>query len=162
MHEGCEELRLIVCRKRVKNNVEGTSVVAACGLFVKEVIAAVPITKQFELFRPKNAGAGGMVQVAMNFKTPEDGTPAKGGRPGLSQHKLDSATFKRGADFTPVDGKVRLSPSCRPCPSSGSLLTPLPLYSQPQRGGPLRKLLLLGVLAGGAFAAFKKIQESQN
>ena len=108
--------------------------VAACGLFVKEIIAAVPITKQFELFRPKNAGAGGMIQVAMNFKTPEENTPAKGGRI-TSAHKIDTATFKRGAEFTPLEGE--------------------------KKGGPLKKLIVLGALAGGAFAAFKKWQDSQ-
>lgn len=136
MIAGCEELRLIVCRKRKRDGQEGTSVIAACGLFVKDIIAAVPITKQFELFRPRGAGPGGIVQVAMNFKSPEE-VPSNLSGSGSAPNAriLQTATFKRDADFTPMD--------------EGSK----------KKGGLLKKLALLALVGGGAAAVILKKQK---
>lgn len=52
---GAKELRVIVCKVRndaPRAGTAGTSVVAACGLYVKDVLQCVPIDKYFELFKP--------------------------------------------------------------------------------------------------------------
>lgn len=39
------------------------------GIYVDDILEAVPIDKYFELFKPKNGGDGGFIRVAMNFST---------------------------------------------------------------------------------------------
>lgn len=39
------------------------------GIYVDDILEAVPIDKYFELFKPKNGGEGGFIRVAMNFST---------------------------------------------------------------------------------------------
>ena len=48
------------------------------GIYVNDILEAVPIDKYFELFKPKNGGDGGYIRVAMNFSkdTPEDAAGA--------------------------------------------------------------------------------------
>ena len=47
---------------------------SAAGIYVNDIVEAVPIDKYFELFKPKNGGDGGFIRVAMNFSadSPED------------------------------------------------------------------------------------------
>jgi hypothetical protein len=49
--EGANELRLILCRK-TSPGTTSTSVVSACGIYVSDILDAVPIDKYFELFKP--------------------------------------------------------------------------------------------------------------
>eukprot|EP00798_Chlamydomonas_sp_ICE-L_P001514 gene1514-32892_t len=65
--EGSNELRLMMCREKFLGTKRGTSVIAACGIFVSDIIDAVPIDKYFELFKPNNGGEGGLIRVSMNF-----------------------------------------------------------------------------------------------
>lgn len=65
--EGSNELRLMLCREKFQGNKKGTSVIAACGIFVNDILEAVPIDKYFELFKPNAGGEGGFVRISMNF-----------------------------------------------------------------------------------------------
>lgn len=46
-----------------------TSCAGGAGIYVDDILEAVPIDKYFELFKPKNGGDGGFIRVAMNFST---------------------------------------------------------------------------------------------
>lgn len=67
--EGANELRVMLCKEKRNPNTGaiGQTVVAACGIYVEDILDAVPIDKYFELFKPKNGGDGGFIRVAMNF-----------------------------------------------------------------------------------------------
>mmetsp|Transcript_18208 Transcript_18208/g.47538 ORF Transcript_18208/g.47538 Transcript_18208/m.47538 type:complete len:213 (+) Transcript_18208:96-734(+) len=65
--EGSNELRFLFCRDRYHGGKRGTSVIAACGIFVDDIIEAVPIDKYFELFKPNLLGGGGFIRICMNF-----------------------------------------------------------------------------------------------
>jgi hypothetical protein len=65
--DGASELRVMLCRERRAEGRVGTSVVAACGIFVADILDAVPIDKYFELFKPGAGGEGGFVRIAMGF-----------------------------------------------------------------------------------------------
>ncbi|GFR43547.1 hypothetical protein Agub_g4640 [Astrephomene gubernaculifera] len=65
--EGSSELRLMLCREKFQGNKKGTSVVAACGIYVNDILEAVPIDKYFELFKPNAGGEGGFIRIRMNF-----------------------------------------------------------------------------------------------
>lgn len=65
--EGANELRLMLCKEKRSQGRIGSSVVAACGIFVNDIIDAVPIDKYFELFKPKGGGDGGFIRISMDF-----------------------------------------------------------------------------------------------
>jgi len=65
--EGASELRVMLCKEKRQEGKVGTSVVAACGIFVADILDAVPIDKYFELFKPGAGGEGGFVRIAMSF-----------------------------------------------------------------------------------------------
>ncbi|PNH09613.1 hypothetical protein TSOC_003760 [Tetrabaena socialis] len=65
--EGSSELRLMLCREKFQGTKRGTSVVAACGIYVLDILEAVPIDKYFELFKPNAGGEGGFIRIRMNF-----------------------------------------------------------------------------------------------
>lgn len=65
--EEANELRIMLCRERYQGNKRGTSVIAACGIYVADILEAVPIDKYFELFKPNAGGEGGHIRIAMNF-----------------------------------------------------------------------------------------------
>lgn len=44
-----------------------THVVAACGIYVADILDAVPIDKYFELFKPAAGGEGGFIRLALDF-----------------------------------------------------------------------------------------------
>lgn len=51
--EYATELRIMVVRDRPQPGAtKKATVLAACGIFVKEILPAVPIDKYFELFKP--------------------------------------------------------------------------------------------------------------
>lgn len=66
--EGAKELRLMLCREKRTEARTSTSVVAACGIFIEDILNAVPIDKYFELFKPGAAGPGGFIRISMNFE----------------------------------------------------------------------------------------------
>ncbi|KXZ43312.1 hypothetical protein GPECTOR_94g634 [Gonium pectorale] len=57
----------MLCREKFQGNKKGTSVVAACGIYVNDILEAVPIDKYFELFKPNAGGEGGFIRIRMNF-----------------------------------------------------------------------------------------------
>lgn len=65
--EGASELRLMLCREKRVGARVGTSVVAACGIFVSDILDAVPIDKFFELFKPGAGGEGGFIRIGVKF-----------------------------------------------------------------------------------------------
>ncbi|GMH40931.1 hypothetical protein BSKO_08835 [Bryopsis sp. KO-2023] len=65
-----QELRIMLCKERVRSESDRKSaqVIAACGIFVSDILEAVPIDKYFELFKPvadSSCGLGGFVRIAM-------------------------------------------------------------------------------------------------
>jgi len=64
--EGATELRLILCRKKLPGSTQ-SSVIAACGIYMNDIMEAVPIDKYFELFKPGQGGDGGFIRVGMNY-----------------------------------------------------------------------------------------------
>ena len=44
-----------------------TLLVAACGIFVDDIIEACPIDKYFELFKPNAGGEGGFIRICLDF-----------------------------------------------------------------------------------------------
>eukprot|EP01025_Chloroclados_australasicus_P058717 TRINITY_DN739_c0_g2_i1.p3 TRINITY_DN739_c0_g2~~TRINITY_DN739_c0_g2_i1.p3 ORF type:complete len:224 (-),score=43.12 TRINITY_DN739_c0_g2_i1:795-1466(-) len=69
VQEGANELRLMLCREKTSTteNKKGVVVLAACGIYVNDIIDAVPIDKYFELFKPTQGGEGGYIRVRLNF-----------------------------------------------------------------------------------------------
>ncbi|KAG1672621.1 hypothetical protein FOA52_002101 [Chlamydomonas sp. UWO 241] len=65
--EGANELRILLCREKNTGTKKGTSVLAACGIFVNEIIDAVPIDKYFEMFKPNQGGEGGFIRIGLDF-----------------------------------------------------------------------------------------------
>ncbi|KAF8069397.1 hypothetical protein HT031_001512 [Scenedesmus sp. PABB004] len=98
--EGANELRVMLCRDKLVQSgggtKRGTSVIAACGIFVSDILDAVPIDKYFELFKPSAGGEGGFIRLGLDFaKDPAElarsraavpnGLPAAGGKGGGSK-----------------------------------------------------------------------------
>ncbi|KAL6757982.1 hypothetical protein V8C86DRAFT_1573762 [Haematococcus lacustris] len=71
--EGAGELRLMLCREKIQGNKRGTSVIAACGIFLDDILKAVPIDKYFELFKP-SGGDGGCLRISMKYIPTTSGT----------------------------------------------------------------------------------------
>lgn len=68
--DASQELRIMLCKERArsKDDRKSAQVIAACGIFVSDILEAVPIDKYFELFKPvadANCGLGGFVRIAM-------------------------------------------------------------------------------------------------
>lgn len=69
--DGASELRILLCREKKNGDKQGTSIVAACGIYMKEILEAVPIDKYFELFKPGHGAEGGFIRVSVNYLNPE-------------------------------------------------------------------------------------------
>jgi len=89
VQEGATELRLLLCREKMNNGKRGVSVVTACGIFVKDILEAVPIDKYFEMFKPVTGLEGGYIRLRMKLVSPADlaardhaGAPVHGAAPG--------------------------------------------------------------------------------
>ena len=87
---GAKELRIIACRTSPNGQRSETTVVAACGLFIKDVLSYVPIDKYFELFKPHHGGEGGFVRVKLNF------TDALAADREATEAELEAAPRKKG------------------------------------------------------------------
>lgn len=68
--DGAKELRLMLCKERKTGNRLGTSCVSACGIFIEDILQAVPINKFFELFKPRQVDnpEGGFIKVNITFE----------------------------------------------------------------------------------------------
>jgi len=72
--DNASELRIMLCRDKLVPLPGGgggtrrsTHVVAACGIYVADILDAVPIDKYFELFKPAAGGEGGFIRLALDF-----------------------------------------------------------------------------------------------
>ncbi|KAI7845712.1 hypothetical protein COHA_000826 [Chlorella ohadii] len=70
--EGANELRIMLCRpKEASGERSSTSIVAACGIYMKDILEAAPVDKYFELYKPGGGAAGGFIRVAISFLEPD-------------------------------------------------------------------------------------------
>ncbi|GBF99656.1 hypothetical protein Rsub_12475 [Raphidocelis subcapitata] len=72
--DNANELRVMLCKDKVSQLPDGTTkrgtqVVAACGIYVSDILDAVPIDKYFELFRPGAGGDGGFIRLSLDYST---------------------------------------------------------------------------------------------
>ncbi|KAI3428718.1 hypothetical protein D9Q98_007542 [Chlorella vulgaris] len=67
---GASELRIMLCRPKGAER-SSTSIVAACGIYMKDLLDAGPVDKYFELFKPGGGKAGGFIRVAISFLEPD-------------------------------------------------------------------------------------------
>jgi hypothetical protein len=70
--EQSSELRLLLCREKEANGKKSTNVVTACGIFVTDILDAAPIDKYFEMFKPGSGKEGGFVRLKMALLTEDD------------------------------------------------------------------------------------------
>ena len=72
-YEGSGELRILLCQPKPKQAGEKASsvVLAACGIYMKDILEAVPIDKYFELFKPGEGADGGFIRISMNYLRPD-------------------------------------------------------------------------------------------
>jgi len=70
---GSGELRILLCQPKQKKEGERSSsvVLAACGIYMKDILEAVPIDKYFELFKPQEGADGGFIRISMNYLKPD-------------------------------------------------------------------------------------------
>ncbi|KAL4428126.1 hypothetical protein ABPG75_002215 [Micractinium tetrahymenae] len=90
--EGASELRIMLCRPKQAGSERSSSIVAACGIYMKDILEAAPVDKYFELYKPGGGSAGGFIRVAISFLEPDqvrngeldggahDGSKAAGGK----------------------------------------------------------------------------------
>ncbi|CAK0746273.1 hypothetical protein CVIRNUC_001679 [Coccomyxa viridis] len=136
--ENANELRIMLCREKRSGTRTGTSVIAACGIFVNDIMDAVPIDKYFELFKPGQGGEGGFIRIGMDYvKSLKD----KDGKAGDA--KAQPLGYKPALSFkgyTPDNGAKREKAN-----NSGK-----------KKGGRILKVVVgAAVLAGAAFGALK-------
>jgi hypothetical protein len=62
------------------------------GIYVSDILDAVPIDKYFELFRPGAGGEGGFIRLGLDFST--DAPPPM---PGASRSRTRASTGTRNA-----------------------------------------------------------------
>lgn len=72
--EHANELRVMLCKDKLTqlpdgSSKRGTQVLAACGIYVSDILDAVPIDKYFELFRPGAGGEGGFIRLGLDYST---------------------------------------------------------------------------------------------
>lgn len=91
--EGATELRLMLCREKLQGTRKGTAVIAACGIYVNDILEAVPIDKYFELFKPNAGGEGGLIRIAINFIKLEQNVGA-GSTTDISSRAIAGTTVK--------------------------------------------------------------------
>jgi hypothetical protein len=68
--DGASELRILLCRPKPSGE-RGSSIVAACGIYMRDILEAVPIDKYFELFKPGEGAEGGFIRISMNYLRPD-------------------------------------------------------------------------------------------
>ncbi|EFN55137.1 expressed protein [Chlorella variabilis] len=87
--EGASELRIMLCRPKEvgEGGRSSSSIVAACGIYMKDILEAAPVDKYFELYKPGGGSAGGFIRVAISFLEPDQvrngdlvGSGVEGGR----------------------------------------------------------------------------------
>lgn len=70
--EGASELRIMLCRpKETAGERSSSSIMAACGIYMKDILEAAPVDKYFELYKPGGGNPGGFIRVAISFLEPD-------------------------------------------------------------------------------------------
>lgn len=104
--EHANELRVMLCKDKVTqlpdgSTKRGTQVLAACGIYVSDILDAVPIDKYFELFRPGAGGEGGFIRLGLDFST-DAPPPMPDGQPFGAPQASGSKTKQRRGWVLPV------------------------------------------------------------
>jgi hypothetical protein len=68
--DGSGELRILLCRPKPAGE-RGSSILAACGIYMRDILDACPIDKYFELFKPGEGSEGGFIRISMNYLLPD-------------------------------------------------------------------------------------------
>ncbi|KAK9822175.1 hypothetical protein WJX81_006438 [Elliptochloris bilobata] len=148
--EGATELRLMLCREKRTGTRVGTSVIAACGIFVNDILDAVPIDKYFELFKPGAGGEGGYIRISINFvkdlkdldKSAENGKP----QPRAFQPQLSFQGYGAdGSGQSPLDRAAAATDRGTQGKGGG----------KKKRGFPYFKLLVAAALAAAAAKVYQ-------
>lgn len=145
--DGSNELRLMLCREKFSGSKRGTSVIAACGIFVNDILEAVPIDKYFELFKPNGGGDGGFIRITLDFKTDASLIPeaaaANGEFPSItSVPRGPMASLQEDGAHEPAAAQQAAAAAAAPAPK------------RKKRRSLLLSLLLLvaaGAAGGGAY-----------
>lgn len=74
--DNANELRVMLCKDKFTQLPDGTTkrgsqVLAACGIYVSDILDAVPIDKYFELFKPGTGGEGGFIRLGVDYSSDE-------------------------------------------------------------------------------------------
>ncbi|GAX76944.1 hypothetical protein CEUSTIGMA_g4391.t1 [Chlamydomonas eustigma] len=109
--EGANELRLMLCKHKISSTSGklSTSVIAACGIFVNDIVDAVPIDKYFELFKPNGGGEGGLIRICMDFAKDAKALERKGHLATISIPE-DQALGQNGGSKGHVEGTPKRRP----------------------------------------------------
>lgn len=76
-----KELRIMLCKEKPRDgsgSKRNTAILAACGIYVKDILESVPIDKYFELFKPGEGGdraLGGFIRVMLRTSSSNPGRP---------------------------------------------------------------------------------------
>ncbi|KAK9803657.1 hypothetical protein WJX72_009039 [[Myrmecia] bisecta] len=167
--EESKELRIMLCREKRTGSRVGTSVIAACGIFVSDILDAVPIDKYFELFKPGVGGEGGFIRIGMNFVTDlnqpvENENGAK--QPAAFNPQLSFKGYQDDAQSHKVEGLTTMA-SMAPVGMTPDAEAAIKRFDQEEKtvtkgrkkGKPVLKLLV--VLAAAAAVAVKVHQDKQ-
>ena len=105
-YEGSGELRILLCQPKPKKSPgekQSSVVLAACGIYMKDILEAVPIDKYFELFKPGEGADGGFIRISMNYLKPDQVRnpetllgKKKGGKGGMGMKLLIGALVVGG------------------------------------------------------------------
>lgn len=77
-----KELRIMLCKEKSRassGSKRNTSILAACGIYVKDILESVPIDKYFELFKPgedRDRALGGFIRVKLRTVSSNPDQPA--------------------------------------------------------------------------------------
>ncbi|CAD7702723.1 unnamed protein product [Ostreobium quekettii] len=101
-----KEMRIMLCKEKPRDATgtrRKTDILAACGIYVKDILEAVPIDKYFELFKPGDSperALGGFIRVTLRGQSANQGrVPAELAR------KPTAATQGRAQPSAPADGR---------------------------------------------------------
>lgn len=76
-----KELRIMLCKEKPRDGSgsrRNTAILAACGIFVKDILESVPIDKYFELFKPgedRDRALGGFIRVTLRTSSSNQARP---------------------------------------------------------------------------------------
>ena len=104
------------------------SAAAYAGIFVSDILEAVPIDKYFELFRPGAGGEGGFIRISINYEDLTRKTTSANG--GMCFKPLVSTAEQRLPLGLAVEGAVAPADDCRFCTGGAAATTPQEFRTQ--------------------------------